>query len=145
MIKTFSLIISFLFFSVETDSNEFDSLECRDGKPEVFFITPNQNFVSSTGLINLEFGIKNFNIATAGQIACDSGHHHLLINVALTDLDVTRPIPSDENHIHYGKGQTLDTVELPKGVHKLRLVLGNFAHIPHDEPIISDELIVEVR
>ena len=143
MIKIYSLIISFLFFSVETYPNEVDLLECRDGKPEVFFITPNQNFVSSTGLINLEFGIKNFNIAPAGQMACDSGHHHLLINVPLPDL--TRSIPSDENHIHYGKGQTSDTIELPKGVHRLRLVLGNFAHIPHEDPIISDELIIEVR
>ena len=143
MIKTFSLIILFLFFSVETYSNEFDSLECRDGKPEVFFISPNQNFVSSTGVINLEFCFINFNIAPAGQMACDSGHHHLLINVPLPDL--TRSIPSDENHIHYGKGQTSDTIELPKGVHRLRLVLGNFAHIPHEDPIISDELIIEVR
>ena len=143
MIKIFSLIISFLFFSIEINSNDLDSLKCREGKPEVFFITPNQNLVTSTGVINLEFGIKNFNIAPAGQTACDSGHHHLLINVPLPDL--TRPIPSDENHIHYGKGQTSDTIELPKGVHRLRLVLGNFAHIPHENPIISDELIIEVR
>ena len=140
-----SLFILFLLFSSDIFSNDSNSMECRDGKPEVFFIIPNKNLVSYSGIIDLEFGIKNFNIAPAGQIACDSGHHHLLINVALTDLDVTRPIPSDENHIHYGKGQTLDIVELAKGVHKLRLVLGNFAHIPHDEPIISDELIIEVR
>lgn len=113
------------------------------GKTRSFFFSPSENIVSSTGVIDLEFGIKNFNIAPAGHIACDSGHHHLLINVPLPDL--TRPIPSDENHIHYGKGQTSDTINLPKGVHKLRLVLGNFAHIPHDAPIISDELIVEVR
>ena len=137
------LFISFLLFSVDINSAEPDSLQCRDGKPEVFFITPNQNLVISTGVINLEFGIENFNIAPAGQMSCDSGHHHLLINVPLPDL--TRPIPSDENHIHYGKGQTSDTIELPKGVHKLRLVLGNFAHIPHEDPIISDELIIEVR
>ena len=137
------LFISFLLFSVDINSAEPDSLQCRDGKPEVFFITPNQNLVTSTGVVNLEFGIKNFNIAPAGQMSCDSGHHHLLINVPLPDL--TRPIPSDENHIHYGKGQTSDTIELPKGVHKLRLVLGNFAHIPHEDPIISDELIIEVR
>ena len=117
----------------------------KKGDPEVFFVTPQTNFVSESREVRLVFGIKNFNIAPAGINNVDSGHHHLLINVALTDLDVTRPIPSDENHIHYGKGQTLDTVKLPKGVHKLRLVLGNFAHIPHDEPIISDELIVEVR
>ena len=98
MIKIFSLlVISFLFFSAETESNEFDSLECRDGKPEVFFITPNKNLVSTTGVINLEFGIKNFNIAPAGQVACDSGHHHLLINVPLPDL--TRPIPVSYTHL----------------------------------------------
>ena len=91
MIKTFSLIIAFLFFSVEADSNEIDSLECQDGKPEVFFITPNQNFVSSTGLINLEFGIKNFNIAPAGQMACDSGHHHLLIK-NMQSRDIQPPL-----------------------------------------------------
>mgnify|MGYP005621016545 FL=1 len=144
MIRIFSfLLISFLLFSEDLNSNESDSLECRSGKPEVFFITPSQNIISSTGIINLEFGIKNFNISPAGQMACDSGHHHLLINVPLPDL--TRPIISDENHIHYGKGQTSDTIVLPKGIHRLRLVLGNFAHIPHDEPIISEELIVEVR
>ena len=54
MIKIFSLIIPFLFFSLETTSNDFDSLECREGNPEVFFITPNQNLVTSTGVINLE-------------------------------------------------------------------------------------------
>ena len=53
MIKIFNLIIPFLFFSLETTSNDFDSLECREGNPEVFFITPNQNLVTSTGLINL--------------------------------------------------------------------------------------------
>ena len=83
MLKIFSLIISFLFFSLETTSNDLPSLQCRDGKPEVFFITPNQNLVTSTGVINLEFGIKNFNIAPAGQIACDSGHHHLLCQLYL--------------------------------------------------------------
>ena len=114
----------------------------REGKPEVFFITPNQNLVTSTGVINLEFGIKNFNIAPAGQMACDSD---IIIFNQCSTSDLTRPIPSDENHIHYGKGQTSDTIELPKGVHKLRLVLGNFAHIPHEDPIISDELIIEVR
>ena len=144
MLKNFNILpISLILFAPSINSSDLNTLECREGKPEVFFISPSENIVSSTGVIDLEFGIKNFNIAPAGHIACDSGHHHLLINVPLPDL--TRPIPSDENHIHYGKGQTSDTINLPKGVHKLRLVLGNFAHIPHDTPIVSDELIIEVR
>ena len=144
MLKNFNILLtSLILFAPSVNSSDLNALECREGKPEVFFISPSENIVSSTGVIDLEFGLKNFNIAPAGHIACDSGHHHLLINVPLPDL--TRPIPSDENHIHYGKGQTSDTINLPKGVHKLRLVLGNFAHIPHDTPIVSDELIIEVR
>ena len=144
MLKNFNILLtSLILFAPSINSSDLNTLECREGKPEVFFISPSENIVSSTGVIDLEFGIKNFNIAPAGHIACDSGHHHLLINVPLPDL--TRPIPSDENHIHYGKGQTSDTINLPKGVHKLRLVLGNFAHIPHDTPIVSDVLVIEVR
>ena len=144
MLKNLNILLtSLILFAPSISSSDLNTLECREGKPEVFFISPSENIVSSTGVIDLEFGIKNFNIAPAGHIACDSGHHHLLINVPLPDL--TRPIPSDENHIHYGKGQTSDTINLPKGVHKLRLVLGNFAHIPHDTPIVSDDLVIEVK
>ena len=107
------IIFSFLFLPIilyptNINSSELEALECKVGKPEVFFINPSEDVVSTTGIIELEFGIKNFNIAPAGQIACDSGHHHLLINVPLPDL--TRPIVSDENHIHYGKGQTSDII-----------------------------------
>ena len=113
-----------------------------DYPKRVYFITPSDG-TTVTNPVKIKFGATGVNIVPAGVDMPDSGHHHLLINVPLPDL--TRPIPSDENHIHYGKGQTSDTIELPKGVHKLRLVLGNFAHIPHEDPIISDELIIEVR
>ena len=113
-----------------------------DETKKVYFITPS-NGKTVTNPVKIKFGATGVNIVPAGVDMPDSGHHHLLINVPLPDL--TRPIPSDENHIHYGKGQTSDTIELPKGVHRLRLVLGNFAHIPHEDPIISDELIIEVR
>ena len=113
-----------------------------DATKKVYFITPSDG-TTVTNPVKIKFGATGVNIVPAGVDMPDSGHHHLLINVPLPDL--TRPIPSDENHIHYGKGQTSDTIELPKGVHRLRLVLGNFAHIPHEDPIISDELIIEVR
>ena len=109
---------------------------------KVYFINIKDGDVLKSPFL-IQFGLSGKGVAPAGVDMENTGHHHLLINVPLPDL--TRPIPSDENHIHYGKGQTSDTIELPKGVHRLRLVLGNFAHIPHDDPIISDELIIEVR
>ena len=109
---------------------------------KVYFINLKDGDMT-TSPVFVQFGLSGKGVAPAGINMPNTGHHHLLINVPLPDL--TRPIPSDENHIHYGKGQTSDTIELPKGVHKLRLVLGNFAHIPHEDPIISDELIIEVR
>ncbi len=141
--KYFTLSLFFLS-SLPLTSEDLDkNMECKSGDPEVFFIKPSNNFVSDSGLVELEFGLTNFNILPAGTIGCDAGHHHLLINTPLPDLK--RPIPSDKNHIHYGKGQTSATIELPPGRHSLRLILGDFAHIPHEDPIYSEELIIIVK
>ena len=71
------------------------------------------------------------------------GHHHLLIDTTLPNLK--SPIPADSKHIHFGKGQTETSITLEKGEHQLTLVMGNFAHIPHDEPIISETITVIVK
>ena len=143
ILKYFVLSLFFLSASTLTSEVLDKNVECKSGEPKVFFIKPSNNFVSDSGSVNLEFGLKNFNILPAGTIGCDAGHHHLLINTPLPDLK--RPIPSDKNHIHYGKGQTSATIDLPPGKHSLRLILGNFAHIPHENPIYSEEIIIIVK
>jgi hypothetical protein len=83
-------------------------------------------------------------IVPAGINKPMSGHHHLLIN--LENLpDMTKPIPADKNHLHFGKGQTETIIELPKGKHTLQLLLGNYMHVPHEVPFLSEkiEIIVE--
>ena len=72
-----------------------------------------------------------------------TGHHHLIIDAPLPDL--TKPIPADANHIHFGGGQTEVTVDLAPGEHTLQLLLGDHAHMPHDPPIYSDILTVNVE
>ena len=110
--------------------------------PKVYFIEPaNGAFVQET--FKVKFGLENFGVAPAGYDIPNTGHHHLLIDTTLNDLK--SPIPADSKHIHFGKGQTETSITLEKGEHQLTLVMGNFAHIPHNEPIISETITVIVR
>ena len=81
-------------------------------------------------------------VAPAGVDKLNSGHHHLLIDTELPPLD--KPIPNDENHLHFGAGQTEATVTLPRGRHTLQLLLGDAAHVPHDPPVYSKVVVVYV-
>ena len=110
--------------------------------PKVYFIEPaNGAFVQET--FKVKFGLENFGVAPAGYDIPNTGHHHLLIDTSLADLK--SPIPADSKHIHFGKGQTETSITLEKGEHQLTLVMGNFAHIPHNEPIISETITVIVK
>ena len=73
-----------------------------------------------------------------------SGHHHLLINVKKLP-NMKSPIPADSNHLHFGKGQTQTQLNLPSGKHTLQLLLGDYMHIPHEKPIISDKIEIIVK
>lgn len=90
----------------------------------------------------IQFGISGMEIAPAGTQKPNTGHHHLLIDVPLPALD--REIPSDLNHIHFGRGQTSAEVTLTPGEHTLQLLLGDHEHVPHDPPVISNVVRVYV-
>ena len=81
-------------------------------------------------------------IAPAGMDAPETGHHHLVIDGG--DVAVDKPIPSDDKHRHFGKGQTETTITLPPGRHTLQLVLGDKAHVPHNPPVMSDKITINV-
>ncbi len=108
----------------------------------VFFITPGDGDVVSSPL-TLKFGISGMAVVPAGDATPSSGHHHLLVNSQLTDLET--PVPKDDAHRHFGKGQTETTLELPPGEHVLQLVMGDANHVPHDPPIMSKPITVTVE
>ena len=92
----------------------------------------------------MRFGLADMGVAPAGVIFENSGHHHLLINVSELP-DMRLPIPADEQHVHFGLGQTETEITLPPGEHRLQLLLGNHLHIPHDPPVMSEVITVRVR
>lgn len=112
----------------------------------VFFIGIENGAVVESPF-KVKFGIQGFGITPAGtreKIRHTAGHHHLLINVdRLPDLD--SPIPRDEHHLHFDKGETEAVLELPPGTHTLQLLLGDEDHEPHDPALISEKITIKVR
>jgi hypothetical protein len=94
--------------------------------------------------VKIVFGLEGMGVAPAGIKFNNTGHHHLLIDVAELP-DVNSPIPSDDNHRHFGKGQTEALIELEPGEHTLQLMLGDHLHIPHDPVVFSKKIKISVK
>jgi hypothetical protein len=96
-----------------------------------------------SGPVTVVFGLEGMGVAPAGIDSPNTGHHHLIINAELPDMGL--PIPADDNYRHYGGGQTETSIELEPGTHTLQLLLGNYLHIPHDPPVVSDAISITVK
>lgn len=101
--------------------------------------------------VTIIFGLAGMGVAPAGTDKENTGHHHLLIDRpalgegedGAEEFDLN--LPSDENHRHFGGGQTEVSIELAPGTHTLQLVLGDLNHIPHADPITSDVITITVE
>ena len=83
-------------------------------------------------------------IISPGVDRPNTGHHHLLVDVV--ELPAAgSPIPADNQHIHFGGGQTETTLELAPGKHTLQLIMGNQNHVPHDPPLVSERITITVK
>jgi hypothetical protein len=108
-----------------------------------YFVTPvNGQTVSQK--FNIKFGLKGMGIAPAGAKIANTGHHHILIDtVELPAMD--KSLPATQKIRHFGGGQTETELSLEPGTHTLQLLLGNFAHIPHDKPVLSEKITITVE
>ena len=83
-------------------------------------------------------------VAPTGINQENTGHHHILINGEVLP-DMTKPLPATDKIRHFGGGQTETELALPPGKHTLQLLLGNYAHIPHDKPVLSEKIAISVK
>lgn len=109
---------------------------------KVFIIEPADG-ATVTSPVTVKFGAEGIEIAPAGTDKANSGHHHLLIDTPVPDLNSA--IPKDDQHIHYGKGQTETTIDLKPGKHTLQLLLGDKNHIPTNPPLESPVVTITVQ
>jgi hypothetical protein len=108
---------------------------------KVFIVEPKDGATVKSP-VTVKFGVEGMKVVPAGTDEPDSGHHHLLID---TKVDDSTAIPTDAQHIHYGKGQTEGTIELSPGKHTLQDVFADKNHIPHEPPVQSDVITITVE
>jgi hypothetical protein len=101
------------------------------------------------GPVRVAFGIKGMGVCPAGLVLPDgkpkenTGHHHLLVDTEkLPSLGL--PLVSSKTLLHFGGGQTEVTLDLPPGKHTLQLVFADYAHIPHNPPVVSKKITITV-
>lgn len=109
---------------------------------KLYIVWPGNGQIIKGGKFWLRMGLKGMGVAPAGVAWPNTGHHHVLVDVAPPPLN--EPIPNDRNHLHFGKGQTEARVELPPGKHTLQLMLGDEDHVPFDPPVLSPKITVTV-
>ena len=104
-----------------------------------------------TSPVTVKFGLTGMGVAPAGTEKENTGHHHILLNRPPLgagpdgDEELQYGLPADDNHIHFGGGQTETKLDLPPGEHTLQLVLGDLNHIPHNPPITSEVIKITVK
>ena len=108
----------------------------------VYIIEPKDGATLSNP-VRVVFGLRNMGVAPAGVNHLNTGHHHLLIDTDLPRLD--QPIPASDKVRHFGGGQTETRVILLPGTHTLQLLVGDYAHMPHSPPLVSDKVTITVK
>ena len=94
--------------------------------------SPFEVMMEATGLV----------VEPSGEINDGAGHFHILVD---TDFVAAgEVIPTDDQHLHYGKGQTTVSLELSPGEHTLRLQFADGAHIALEGDAYRDEIVVVV-
>lgn len=112
---------------------------------KVYIIAPADGATVSSPVL-VQFGLSGMGVAPAGiEEAGDSGHHHLLVNMSASDVPMHESLPADDNHIHFGGGQTETTLDLPPGQHTLQLLFADWMHVPHDPPLMSEVVTITVE
>lgn len=112
-------------------------------EPAAYIIAPADGATVKSP-VTVVFGLHSpWGVAPAGTKLEHTGHHHLLIDAPLPDM--TQPIAKDDQHRHFGGGQTETTLTLPAGKHTLQLLLGDFAHVPQQPPVISKPVTITVE
>ncbi|MFB0977652.1 MAG: DUF4399 domain-containing protein [Myxococcota bacterium] len=96
-----------------------------------------------TSPVTVKFGLAGMGVAPAGIEAKNTGHHHLIIDSPLPNVQFA--IPKDTKHRHFGGGQTQVTLELEPGTHTLQLLLGDYRHIPHAPAVVSEKITITVK
>jgi hypothetical protein len=111
--------------SADTVKNTMELPPVPAGAKVYFKNLRNNEIVKSP--FKVVMGVKNIKVDSAGFVVAGEGHHHILIDAG-DSVAAGQVIPKDAQHLHFGKGQTSTTIELPRGKHRLTLQFADGIH-----------------
>ncbi|CAM3643909.1 DUF4399 domain-containing protein [Polynucleobacter antarcticus] len=112
----------------------------QDSK-NVYFVAPADG-ATVTSPFMVKFGVTGMDLKPAGDATPNSGHHHLLINLA--SMPEGQSIPFNATHMHFGKAQSEAEIKLPPGKYTLTMQFGNKDHLSYGAPM-SKSITVTVK
>lgn len=124
-----------------TDETTETSTETVAPSGEVFFENLQDGQTVKSPVV-VQMGVKGMIVEPAGEDKPGYGHHHIIIDA--TSLQKGDLVPVNETNIHYGKGQTSDTLDLTSGKHTLTLQFANGLHQSYG-PELSKTITINVE
>ncbi len=143
-LKVFGAILALSALAACKQGAISDTKPHADNGPAVYIVNLHDGDVVNTP-VRVVFGLYGYGIAPAGIDKAKTGHHHLLIDTVLSVEEKEFAIPADEQHIHFGGGQTETVIDLPPGQHTLQLMLGDYTHVPHKGVKASTPITITVQ
>jgi len=67
------------------------------------------------------------------------------MTVRILVLSATFLVLADEHHVHFGDGSSSTEITLPPGEHTLQMLLGDHLHLPHNPPLVSEQITITVE
>ena len=142
--KQYNRVLLIIFAGVFGSNFAVSANDLNSSSPEgaeVYIISPADGETVAPTFV-VRFGLSGMGVAPAGVNRGNTGHHHLLVDGGqMVPLDK----PMGTQVTHFGGGQTETEVSLTPGKHTLQLILGDYNHIPHDPPVVSETITVIVE
>lgn len=102
-----------------------DTTAVGEDRPGVYFVNLKDGDKLKSPVI-IQMGVRGMTVEPAGKVDEGKGHHHIIIDG--TFIEKGQVVPMDKTHLHFGKGQTVDTLKLAPGKHTLTLQFANGVH-----------------
>ena len=117
-------------------------VEEGDATPSVSFTQPADG-ATVTSPFEVVMAATGLIVEPSGEVNEGAGHFHILVETDF--ITAGEVIPTDEQHLHYGKGQTTASVELEPGEHTLRLQFADGLHTALEGDQYRDTITVVVE
>jgi len=139
----FALCLGLAVLCVSMAQADIQRVAAEDGA-RVYLISPSDG-ETIRGPVTVRMGLSGMGVAPAGIDHPRTGHHHLLVNMPLENVDLNASLPFSDQTRHFGGGQTEASLELPPGTYTLQLLFMDYRHVSFDPPVVSEKITITVE